>query len=57
MLERGGPKILPVVPQLIIPLKTALNSRDPEVCFINDENSSLGHLYCVEDSSDASSLC
>jgi len=31
MLERGGSKILPVVPQLIIPLKTALNTRDPEI--------------------------
>jgi len=31
MLEKGGSKVLPVVPQLIIPLKTALNTRDPEV--------------------------
>jgi hypothetical protein len=31
MLEKGGPKILPVVPQLIIPMKTALNTRDPPV--------------------------
>jgi len=31
MLDRGGSKILPVVPQLIIPLKAALNTRDPEV--------------------------
>ncbi|EEQ98773.1 conserved hypothetical protein [Perkinsus marinus ATCC 50983] len=31
LLERGGGKILPVIPQLIIPIKTALNSRDPEV--------------------------
>merc|ERR1712099_199649 len=31
MLEKGGPKILPVVPQLIIPIKTALNTRDPQV--------------------------
>jgi hypothetical protein len=29
MLEKGGPKVLPVVPQLIIPIKTALNTRDP----------------------------
>ena len=28
MLKAGGAKILPVVPQLIIPLKTALNTRD-----------------------------
>mmetsp|Transcript_129341 Transcript_129341/g.360235 ORF Transcript_129341/g.360235 Transcript_129341/m.360235 type:complete len:336 (+) Transcript_129341:133-1140(+) len=31
MLTNGGSKILPVVPQLIIPIKTALNTRDPEV--------------------------
>jgi len=34
MLEKGGSKILPVVPQLIIPIKTALNTRDPEVIVI-----------------------
>eukprot|EP00929_Paragymnodinium_shiwhaense_P041951 TRINITY_DN2178_c0_g2_i1.p2 TRINITY_DN2178_c0_g2~~TRINITY_DN2178_c0_g2_i1.p2 ORF type:complete len:341 (-),score=74.03 TRINITY_DN2178_c0_g2_i1:268-1290(-) len=31
MLEKGGSKILPVVPQLIIPVKKALNTRDQEV--------------------------
>jgi hypothetical protein len=31
MLDKGGPKILPVVPQLIIPIKTALNTRDEEI--------------------------
>mmetsp|Transcript_95986 Transcript_95986/g.271401 ORF Transcript_95986/g.271401 Transcript_95986/m.271401 type:complete len:364 (+) Transcript_95986:37-1128(+) len=31
MLSNGGTKTLPVVPQLIIPIKTALNTRDPEV--------------------------
>ncbi|KAJ4458660.1 putative Parkin coregulated protein [Paratrimastix pyriformis] len=31
LLERGGAKILPVIPQLIIPIKTALNTRDPEI--------------------------
>merc|ERR1711964_775922 len=31
MLDKGGPKILAVVPQLIIPLKQALNSRDRDV--------------------------
>ncbi|CAJ1357414.1 unnamed protein product [Effrenium voratum] len=31
LLERGGSKILPVVPQLIMPIKTALNTRDAEV--------------------------
>jgi hypothetical protein len=31
MLEKGGSKVLPVVPQLIIPIKTALNTRDPSI--------------------------
>lgn len=31
MLQHGGPKILPVIPQLIIPIKTALNTRIPGV--------------------------
>merc|ERR1719221_1889180 len=31
MLEKGGGKILPVVPQLIVPIKTALNTRDPDI--------------------------
>merc|ERR1719465_14744 len=31
MLDKGGAKILPVVPQLIIPVKTALNTRDEEI--------------------------
>jgi len=31
MLDKGGSKILPVVPQLIIPIKTAMNTRDKEV--------------------------
>jgi len=31
LLEVGGSKVLPVVPQLIIPIKTALNTRDPEI--------------------------
>jgi len=34
MLEKGGPKVLPVIPQLIIPIKTALNTRDPEIVAI-----------------------
>jgi len=29
MMEKGGSKILPVVPQLIIPMKKALNTRSP----------------------------
>jgi hypothetical protein len=31
MMEKGGPKLLPVVPQLIVPIKTALNTRDKEL--------------------------
>ncbi|KAJ8315811.1 hypothetical protein KUTeg_007961 [Tegillarca granosa] len=31
MLEHGGSKILPVIPQLIIPIKNALNLRIPQV--------------------------
>lgn len=34
MLEKGGAKVLPVIPQLIIPIKTALNSRDSEIIAI-----------------------
>jgi hypothetical protein len=34
MLEKGGAKVLPVIPQLIIPIKTALNTRDPEIIAI-----------------------
>ena len=34
MLQQGGSKILPVIPQLIIPIKTALNTRDHEVICI-----------------------
>ena len=33
MLEHGGNKILPVIPQLIIPIKNALNTRcRPVIC-------------------------
>lgn len=31
MLEAGAHKVLPVIPQLIIPVKTALNTRDKDV--------------------------
>lgn len=31
LLQKGGQKILSVIPQLIIPIKTALNTRDPEI--------------------------
>ncbi len=34
MLEKGGAKVLPVIPQLIIPVKTALNTRDSEIIAI-----------------------
>jgi hypothetical protein len=34
MLKAGGSKILPVIPQLIIPIKTALNTRDASVMCI-----------------------
>lgn len=34
LLEKGGSKILPVIPQLIIPIKTGLNTRDPEIISI-----------------------
>eukprot|EP01063_Lacrimia_lanifica_P027142 TRINITY_DN376_c0_g1_i2.p1 TRINITY_DN376_c0_g1~~TRINITY_DN376_c0_g1_i2.p1 ORF type:complete len:310 (+),score=134.61 TRINITY_DN376_c0_g1_i2:69-932(+) len=31
LLESGGTKILPTIPQLIIPIKTALNTRDVDI--------------------------
>merc|ERR1711956_105733 len=31
LLAEGGQKILPVVPQLIIPIKTALNTKDKKI--------------------------
>jgi hypothetical protein len=31
LLEHGGQKIVNCIPQLIIPIKTALNTRDPEI--------------------------
>ena len=34
LLEHGGARVLPVIPQLIIPIKTALNTRDPDVISI-----------------------
>jgi hypothetical protein len=35
LLAAGGAKILPTIPQLIIPLKKALNTRDPEtICLV-----------------------
>jgi len=32
MLEHGGSKVLPTIPQLIIPIKQALNLRNHKVC-------------------------
>ncbi|KAL4442917.1 hypothetical protein ABPG74_010806 [Tetrahymena malaccensis] len=34
LIEKGENKILPVIPQLIMPLKTNLNTRDPEIISI-----------------------
>lgn len=31
LLERGGPKILPVLPQLIIPIKKALSTKNTDI--------------------------
>jgi hypothetical protein len=31
LISEGKEKLLPVIPQLIIPIKTALNTRDPEI--------------------------
>ncbi|KNC48666.1 Park2 co-regulated [Thecamonas trahens ATCC 50062] len=31
LLENGGSKIVPVVPQLVLPIKAALNTRDEEI--------------------------
>ncbi len=31
LLKAGGAKVLPVLPQLIIPIKTALNTREHSV--------------------------
>lgn len=34
LLAASGARVLPVIPQLIIPIKTALNTRDPAVMCI-----------------------
>ena len=34
LLDAGGARVLPVIPQLIIPIKTALNTRDPDIIAI-----------------------
>ena len=31
LLAAGGDKVLPIVPQLIMPIKRALDTRDPQV--------------------------
>ncbi|XP_071800595.1 parkin coregulated gene protein-like [Asterias amurensis] len=47
LLEHGGTKILPVVPQLIIPIKEALNTRNKQVVC-----TSLKVLNCLVESAD-----
>jgi hypothetical protein len=47
MLDKGGAKVLPVIPQLIIPIKTALNTRDPEIIAITLKI--LQALVCCSD--------
>ncbi|KAJ7534574.1 hypothetical protein O6H91_13G100700 [Diphasiastrum complanatum] len=52
LLKAGKEKILPVIPQLIIPIKTALNTRDPTVmnitlqllCKLVHSNQQVGQL-------------
>jgi len=45
MLEHGGSKILPVIPQLIIPIKNALNTRcRPTICTTLKVNLSVQSL-------------
>ncbi|XP_019405530.1 PREDICTED: parkin coregulated gene protein isoform X2 [Crocodylus porosus] len=48
MLEHGGDKILPVIPQLIIPIKNALNLRNRQVICITLKV--LQHLVMSADS-------
>jgi len=47
MLEHGGSKILPAVPQLIIPIKKALNTRNHKV--ISTTLKALQHLVVAAD--------
>lgn len=47
MLEHGGNKILPVIPQLIIPIKKALNTRNPKV--VCTTLKALQHLVVAAD--------
>ncbi|GET89329.1 hypothetical protein, conserved [Leishmania tarentolae] len=47
LLERGGSKILPTIPQLIIPIKTALNTRHPDI--ISATLRILQHLIVSDD--------
>ena len=38
-----GPKILPVVPQLIIPMKVAFNTKDPAIiCTVSQGLADVG---------------
>lgn len=34
LIKYGGANVLPVIPQLIIPVKSAFNTRDPEIISI-----------------------
>lgn len=47
MLEHGGNKVLSVIPQLIIPIKNALNTRNPKV--VCTTLKSLQHLVVSAD--------
>ncbi|KAG7517668.1 parkin coregulated protein [Solea senegalensis] len=47
LLEHGGDKILPIIPWLIIPIKKALNTRDPRV--ICTTLKALQHLIICTD--------
>ena len=34
LLDKGGARIVEAVPQLIVPIKTNLNTRDPEIMIL-----------------------
>ena len=49
MLENGGSKILPVIPQLIIPIKTALNTRDSQIiCTVLKVQDAVACAICAD---------
>ena len=45
LLDGGGAKIFHVIPQLIIPIKKALNTRDPEIMAITFKVSMFIYIY------------